>query len=721
MNLNNYALVENHVQKIISNIREKNEAQVLKYVKALNLANKSIEEQVEKLYSESLNMVRIEETFERPEYISLARYPETIIKIIYHRLLFAEINECHLLEEANLINQKKVKIHQLLESAKANLPMFTFDDFIQGKHNVIFYKLKQRPDLTSEDEYNKMRTWQTDQLVTAISMEANHFIKAFRKIVDGEVSIPENIEQEKLQLQSIFKYGKAYSKEKLESELFKLKCLSNSLIPDDLSILNKSMIEFLNNDVDLSWFTPENLGRTISIYRQRTASPFISYPPLLCYSFILYGDWLQLVADGKIDINSPLNLNFRSLFDQTGKDAMKQAGENIRNFNSRVSALNTADEFKDIILEELERLRVSLKERNVQRYYNLLTDEQELKSQFISNCIFSGSPVDHSSALKKAIVIAEETDFFLGQLANKYFDQVLMKSLKTLPTVNLQIIDVINSMVPDSALIQKMLAASSKAIGELRAEKKPALFILQDLNESLLEIYNSLEELLMKHFVRLNDDVRYEYATHTIRELKAKCLSAKQNKYDLVSHIETIKDILLQELDLIKSITKPVDLSMLLTTEIIEKESLNSTASKKADVIEKHSNLENKTFAPNQSDFKGKSKSPVQFSDIRNVELFSKFEMELFQSQIIDDNYNFQKKRGNKEMLAALYHILIQKNYFRKVNYKNGRDFDDWHYRQYLDHRYTVDTSQQFRKCSQNDIEGFKYGHTWIDNIEYCR
>jgi len=580
MNLNNYALVENHVQQIISNASQKNETQVLEYVKTLNLANKSIEEQVEKLYSESLKIVRIEETFERPEYISLARYPETIIKIIYHRLLFAEKNECHLLEEANLINQKKVKIHQLLESAKSNLPKFTFEEFIQGKYNVIFYKLKQRPDLTSEDEYNKMRNWQTDQLVTALLLEANHFIKAFQKIIQGEKSISDHIGREILQLQTIFKEGKVYSADQLVSELFKLNGFSNSLMPDELSVFHKSMIKFLDNDADHSWFTPQYLNKIISTYRQRKATPFISFPPLLCYSLILYGDWLQLVADGKIDINSPLNLNFRSLFDQTARDAMKQADENIRNFNSRIFALNTADEFKDMILAELERLRVTLKEKNVQRYYYFLAHEQELKSHFISNCIFGGNPADHSTALKKAIIIAEEADFFLAELADKYFDQVLMKSLKSLPTVNLQIIDVINSMVPDSALIQKLLAASSKAIGELRADKKPALFILLDLNESLLKIYNSLEELLMKHFARLNDDVRYEYATHAIRELNEKCRLAKQNKYDLVSHIETIKDILQQELDWIKSITKPVDLTQLLKQKPVEEKKFNFGYSK---------------------------------------------------------------------------------------------------------------------------------------------
>lgn len=572
MNLNNYTLVENYVKLIIANARQTNKTRVHEYAETLNLSSKTTQEQIEVLYSEILNIVQIEEKFEKPEYISLAEYPETITKIIYHRLLFFEENECHFLAEANFINQKKSKIHQLLESAKANLPVFTFDDFIQGKYNIIFYKLKQRPVSTPGEEYIKMRTWQTDQLVKAFSTEANHFVKAFQKIVKGEELISDHIEQEMLQLQTIFKNGKAYSKEQLVFELFKLKGLSNSMLTDDLSFLHNSMVKFLNKEVDHSWFTHENLSKTISTYKQSSATPQISYPPLLCYSFILYGDWLQQVAEGRIEINSNLGLNFHNLFDQSVNDAMTLANEKIRNFKKKIFALNTADEFKDIILAELERLRVSLKEKYIHKYYNLLGEKQELKSQFISNCIFDGNPADQSFTLKQAIIIAEETDFFLSELETKYFDQILLKSFKSLPTINLQIIDVINSMVPDSLTIRKLLNASAKAISEINNGNKPLLFILLDFNENLLEIYNSSEEGLMKHLSRFNGDIINEYTSRTIWELKDKKIAAQRYRYDLDAHFQRLRDILEGDLELIKSIAKPVNLTRLLKQKpLVEK------------------------------------------------------------------------------------------------------------------------------------------------------
>jgi hypothetical protein len=126
-------------------------------------------------------------------------------------------------------------------------------------------------------------------------------------------------------------------------------------------------------------------------------------------------------------------------------------------------------------------------------------------------------------------------------------------------------------------------------------------------------------------------------------------------------------------------------------------------------------------FVPKQSDFRGTGRSPIRYSDIRKPDVFSKFEIELFESSLINEEYNFKDKHGNKNLLAALYIILIEKNYFRRTNTRNSKPFEPHHFRQYLDHRYNVDTTQQFKKCTKEQIASFKYKHTWVDNIDFCR
>ena len=122
-----------------------------------------------------------------------------------------------------------------------------------------------------------------------------------------------------------------------------------------------------------------------------------------------------------------------------------------------------------------------------------------------------------------------------------------------------------------------------------------------------------------------------------------------------------------------------------------------------------------------QGDFRGVCRSPLRFDDIRDAGKFSDFEAELVNSKIIDSNYNFIVKRGNKNFLAATYRILIQKNFFRKNSFRHQKDFEPYHIRQYLDCRYNVDTTQEFKKCTERDIDKFKSKHLWIDNIPFCR
>lgn len=126
-------------------------------------------------------------------------------------------------------------------------------------------------------------------------------------------------------------------------------------------------------------------------------------------------------------------------------------------------------------------------------------------------------------------------------------------------------------------------------------------------------------------------------------------------------------------------------------------------------------------FIALQTDFRGISRSPIHFEDIRDANKFSDFEADLADSKIIDGNYHFIIHKGNKKLLAALYHILIQKNFFRKNSFRHQKDFEPYHIRQYLDFRYDADTTQEFKKCTERDIEKFKSKYLWIDNIPFCR
>jgi len=125
-------------------------------------------------------------------------------------------------------------------------------------------------------------------------------------------------------------------------------------------------------------------------------------------------------------------------------------------------------------------------------------------------------------------------------------------------------------------------------------------------------------------------------------------------------------------------------------------------------------------FIQRKCDFNDGFKGKLSYDEVVNKELFALFESHLYNNGFIDIDYHFTNKHSLKKELAAIYHILIQKKYFRERNFKHQSKFRNADYRQYLDNRYFVDTSQQFRRTTPNYIKTISNKYFWLDTLQSC-
>jgi len=125
------------------------------------------------------------------------------------------------------------------------------------------------------------------------------------------------------------------------------------------------------------------------------------------------------------------------------------------------------------------------------------------------------------------------------------------------------------------------------------------------------------------------------------------------------------------------------------------------------------------SFKPIRGEVKPLSNLIASYDAILNQTKFSEVESKLYEYEIIDLDYNFKKskKNSNTLLLAAIYKVLIQNNYFRKRVIGSHNAIKDIDIRKYLDNRYYADTSQQFRKITNEQIENAKVKLPWLDNI----
>ena len=375
---NNHALVHEHLEQLIIQANQIASDATEKLIANLNLEELSEEDKLLKLHNELKKLNQEIADFEYPEYIFLAKYKETLFRLFYGRLLFYEKNDSERIKEAIILSNKKNELLNKYLAQQKIFSDFTLDDFMNGKSNVIFYRLKQRPPGTSEEECNKMRAWQTDKLLQLIQLETNHFIETFRKnsVQDnGDIKLLD-VEIEEIKL--LFKRPADFAPNSK-----KIKALKNTLLPENLSGMTDDFIHFVDGEMDFSNLTPQNLQKAISEYLNTKTKKPVSFTPVIFYSLIIYGDWLEKVKNGELKINQNLNLDYSSLFQKTWEKGIIQSEEHIKKFKKENDLKPiTANEYKEIVLKRLDNLRYAFNELSNENYYNLLTDKEIPKNQF---------------------------------------------------------------------------------------------------------------------------------------------------------------------------------------------------------------------------------------------------------------------------------------------------------------------------------------------------
>lgn len=104
---------------------------------------------------------------------------------------------------------------------------------------------------------------------------------------------------------------------------------------------------------------------------------------------------------------------------------------------------------------------------------------------------------------------------------------------------------------------------------------------------------------------------------------------------------------------------------------------------------------------------------------IKNQSRFAQVEEDLFERKLIDKNYQFIDKYGQKRYLAAIYYQLIRKGYFNKRIFPGNVEVKPSQIRKFLDHRYNSDVDKQFRiwDGTPKELIDFIEKDYWLDHI----
>lgn len=130
-----------------------------------------------------------------------------------------------------------------------------------------------------------------------------------------------------------------------------------------------------------------------------------------------------------------------------------------------------------------------------------------------------------------------------------------------------------------------------------------------------------------------------------------------------------------------------------------------------------------KVFKHTTDDLKPPPKKILTYQQIiKKPDWFSRFEKQLFDFGCIDEEYRFTDRHGDKQVLAAIYHQLIFKNYFNERTFKPTKAITSLHIRKFLDNRYGTDLDKQFRNLANDQAKLYKIidKYAWVSNLATC-
>lgn len=254
----------------------------------------------------------------------------------------------------------------------------------------------------------------------------------------------------------------------------------------------------------------------------------------------------------------------------------------------------------------------------------------------------------------------------------------------------------------------------------------------KDEDVKLYWLNNSLKVELVQIFTELHNEIKRlgfdlelidpsKQRKHTSAELTEDIYVYQYLKVKLISLYLNIQDRYKEYLDTVDLYEEDdIYLSFFqettpLTSFIKESEPIDIP-------IEVDKEFVKKGFLPYRGDLKP-TNLKVNYENIINQDAFALVEEKLYEYEIIDINYKFIKHKGrsNNSLLAAVYKVLIDCNYFRMIVFGKNETVKDIDIRKYLDERYSVDTSQQFRRLKPENINKAKNKLYWLDKITPIR
>jgi hypothetical protein len=463
-------------------------------------------------------------------YIEYASSPDWLISQYASRTFLLNVDESAILEDAVFIEKYRDNLYKAIAKIRKEIPLYTFDDFTNGKICKYFQTFKYFRQ-TSEEDYYKIIKWQTDNVIKIITYECNMLINNIQLNCKSLNNSLEFILSEKKTFDELMECdtNNPINLKNVLSKFFIFKNFDFKIYDDNL--LTENYITYKNQEFHWNKTDYNSIKAIVDFLDLKPTNTF-SNEFLIFNTLDKINNWFDDVIKGKSISEEYKFTNYQLELDKVKEEAKIEV-EN--QYNLMIDYVNDKtkkeEEIKTYLRELFEKVRYRFNSIDDKNIMHLLVDDKEhvLLSFFTVNTFFSNDNHQISISLKENIVV-NEMAWDIAVAYDEIFNTKSLFDKKDYGVTEVSLM--LNKMILNKKLYKKAKKYQMRFFSEFEKYSLPMDIHFRNIQEGFKNVFS----LALKYLQEILDDAepsnKIVYLQSRIKEIKQREINLRQYEDD---------------------------------------------------------------------------------------------------------------------------------------------------------------------------------------------
>ena len=487
--------------------------------------------QLKILIEESDKLKAVIEKSEYPYYIKNHSSEDWLLNQFASRAFLLNVDESKQLSEAVRLGSYKSLISESKWKFKDIIPEYTYKDFLSGKIDPYLANFESYYNI-KEEEYYKIRTWQSDNLVKIITYESLMLIKKIQQHCTTLKNPLEFIIAEKEKIENTL--------EKAEGDTTKIKSAFAELF-----IFNKQKLHRFKDDMlqecysfyqsdKINWkfIFPVYINPLIEKVNQKADTVF-SNEATIFFTINKISEWFELVIAGQPLQQPVTEIEWDKLFKNIEDDAASQIEKLVAEIADYVEKPERKKkEIKHYLLDQLENYRYKFNEFEEKYIFTLLSDDRKymLKEMFRTNSFFGNELANQTKNITEALVI-QEVSWEICGFYGSIFDTHKMDYPEK-DAAHIEIMFLMHQMVLDKELYDAQSKIMDDFMQHFHSYSLPIEMHFQNNRVMMKELFHKALDRLQTHLEDAEPTNKILFMQSRLKQLRHRELELKKFEHD---------------------------------------------------------------------------------------------------------------------------------------------------------------------------------------------